>query len=305
MPKPDNAPPSFPECALPSKAVLYRPLQDIDIYVEDEGSEVFYTELLCRLLKGRTRIAAVIPLRGRENVLKRCLAYREPRAALFLIDGDLHWVAGLSLPSSPHLYIHPCYCVENYLFCEKAMIQIVVENTGTLKEDEAARRLKWGEVRTTLDQHLVPLFIDFAVAFALCPDLRTVSRGIGCVLRDSRRGEPPELDTDKVDAVRQEVISEVIRQRGQETYASTRETIAGHVQVLANPLDSISGKDFLVPIQMFEAGRIGGQKVQRKSFVFRLARHCSLDRLDGLRLRIIEALKPNNGVQITLASSRA
>ena len=55
--------PRFPERALSSKAVFYRPLQDIDIYVEDESAEVFYTELLKRLVGDDARIATVIPLR--------------------------------------------------------------------------------------------------------------------------------------------------------------------------------------------------------------------------------------------------
>lgn len=298
-----NIPPYFPERALPSKAVLYQPLQDIDIYVEDEGSEVFYTELLSRLTENKARIATVIPLRGRENVIKRCTKYSEPRPALFLIDGDLHWLAGLTLPSSKYLYIHPCYCVENYLFCEKAMIQVVAENNGMLKEDEVARKLNWTNLRTTLEQHLVPLFVEFAVAFALCSDIKTVAHGIGSVLRDARKGTPPEMDTNKVEAVRREVMAEVICRAGQETYEKTHLVIEKQIKVLTHPLDSVSGKHFLIPIQMFEAGRIGGQKMTRKSFVFRLARHCSLGKLDALKRKILEILGQSNSTQDALTCS--
>jgi len=299
MTTPENTPPVFPQRALASKAVLYRPLQDIDIYVEDEGSEVFYTELLKRLVGRDARIAAVVPLRGRDNVIKKAQEYSASRPALFLIDGDLHWLAGLSLPTHPHIYVHPCYCVENYLFCENAMIQIVVENQGSLKESDAKLALDWKTVRDRIEKHLVPLFIEFAVAFALCPEVKTVSRGIGCLLRNSRKGSPPEMDEEKIAAVRQEVKDEVIRRAGTVAYELKRSLIAEQVKVLADPIDAVSGKDFLVPVQMFEAGRVGGQKVQRKSFVFRLARHCRLDKLDTLRQKVLEMLGPNKAMEAT------
>lgn len=295
----ENTPPVFPERALASKAVLYRPLQEIDIYVEDEGSEVFYTELLKRLVGRDARIATVVPLRGRNNVIKKAEEYSDSRPALFLIDGDLHWVAGLSLPTLPHIYVHPCYCVENYLFCEDAMIQIVVENQGMIKDSDAKRALDWKTIRDRVETLLVPLFIEFAVAFALCPEIKTVSRGIGCLLRDSRKGSPPEIDEVKISAVRQEVKDEVIGRVGTVAYDLKRSLIAGQVKALADPIDAVSGKAFLVPVQMFEAGRAGGQKVQRKSFVFRLARHCRLDKLQTLRQKLFEILGPNKAMEAT------
>ncbi len=295
----ENTPPVFPERALTSKAVLYRPLQDIDIYVEDEGSEVFYTELLKRLVGRDARIATVVPLRGRNNVIKKAEEYSDARPALFLIDGDLHWVAGLSLPTLPHIYVHPCYCVENYLFCEDAMIQIVVENQGTIEDSEAKLALDWKTIRDRVETLLVPLFTEFAVAFALCPEIKTVSRGIGCLLRDSRKGSPPEIDEVKISTVRQEVKDEVIERVGAVAYDLKRSLIAGQVKALADPIDAVSGKDFLLPVQMFEAGRVGGQKVQRKSFVFRLARHCRLDKLQTLRQKLLKILEPNKAMEAT------
>jgi len=294
-----QAPPQFPNRALPSKAVLYRPLQDIDIYVEDEGGERFYTELLTRLIGDNARIATVIPLRGRQKVVQGAQEYSHSRPALFLIDGDLNWVAGLSLPSYPHLYVHPCYCVENYLFCEKAMIQIAVENSESLTEEEAQIQFDWDGLRNCLQENLIPLFVEFAVAFSLCPEIKTVSRGIGCVLRSVRRSTPPTIDSDRVNAVRTEVQEEVLKKVDRHKYDRARSVIESQIQVLKDPLDVVSGKGFLVPIQMFEVNRVGKQKVRRKSFVFRLARHCNLQRLDDLRNRLQELIRQNKAIEST------
>ena len=287
----DEALPIYPERALSSKSVLYRPMQDIDIYVEDEGSEAFYTELFNRLVESEVRIATVAPLRGRDNVIKKAAEYSESYPALFLIDGDLYWVAGMTPPAIPHLYVHPCYCVENVLFCERAMVQIVVENRGDMRESDAETQLNWNAVRKQLEEHLVPLFVEFAVAFALCPEIKTVARGIGCVLRDSQKGCIPRLDTGKIVAVRDDVKAQILKRVDIATYRRKRTSIEDQIRVLGDPLDAVSGKDFLVPVQMFEAGRIGGQKMQRKSFTFRLARHCSLDKLGGLRDTILRVVK--------------
>lgn len=291
--------PRFPERALLSKAVLYRPLQDIDIYVEDESAEVFYTELLKRLVGDDARIATVIPLRGRRNVVRIAQEYSASRPALFLIDGDLPWVAGLSLPSASRLYVHPCYCVENYLFCERAMIQIVVENSGNLTEEVAQEELDWNTLRERLTNLFVPLFVEFATAFSLCPEIKTVSRGIGSVLRSARSGSPPTIDTDKVTSVQEEVRTAVLEQVDRTTYNRTRVAIGARIEMIDDPLDVVSGKDFLVRVQMFEANRVGGQKVKRRSFVFRLARHCNLRKLDALREKILEMVKPNKAIEAT------
>ena len=291
--------PRFPERALSSKAVFYRPLQDIDIYVEDESAEVFYTELLKRLVGDDARIAAVIPLRGRENVVRHAEDYCDSRPALFLVDGDLHWVAGLSLPSAPCIYVHPCYCIENYLFCERAMIQISVENSGVLTEEEAQAQLDWDTLRDELKKLLVPLFVEFATAFSLCPEIKTVARGIGCVLRSARRGSPPTIDPDKVAGVQEEVRAAVLEQVDTPRYNRTRAAIEAQIEMIADPLDAVSGKDFLVPVQMFAATRVGGQKVKRRSFVFRLARHCNMQKLDILRGTILEIIQAKNAFEAT------
>lgn len=291
--------PRFPERALSSKAVLYRPLQDIDIYVEDEGGEVFYTELLNRLVGDDVRIATVVPLRGRENVIRQAQEYSVSRPALFLIDGDLHWVAGHSLPAASCLYVHPCYCVENYLFCEQAMIQIVVENSGVLSEEAAKAHLNWDALRENLMTLFVPLFIEFATAFSLCPQIKTVSRGIGCVLRNARSGSLPTIDANKVVTVREEVRSAVLKQVGSSIYNRTRATIEAQIKVVDDPLDVVSGKDFLMPVQMFTANQVGGGKVRRKSFAFRLARHCNMQKLAALREKILEIIMPNKALETT------
>ena len=76
--------------------------------------------------------------------------------------------------------------------------------------------------------------------------------------------------------MQEEVRVAVLKEVGAFRYNRTRAAIEAQVKVIADPLDAVSGKDFLMPVQMFEVSRVGGQKVQRRSFVFRLARHCNM-----------------------------
>ena len=282
--------PQFPERALQSKAVLYRPLQDIDVFVEDESCEVFYAELLNRLVGDTIKIETVIPLRGRKNVVQKAESYSGSRLALFLIDGDLPWVAGLPLPSYPHLYIHPCYCIENYLFCEKAMIEIIVENRGDLTTDTARELLDWDSLSKQLKGHLVPLFVEFAVAFRLCPEIETVSRGIGCVLSRAQKGIPQAIDSKKVNTITTKIQKEILKKVTKTDYERVKSEVKNHVSTIEDSVDIVSGKDFLLPVINIEVNRLGRHNIKRKSFIFRLARHCSLERLEALRSKFIELI---------------
>lgn len=285
----DQSYPMFPERALPSKAVLYRPLQDIDIFVEDEGSEVFYKRLLGRLAQDIARIATVIPLRGRINVINKCQQYTEKRPAVFIVDGDLEWVAGKPLPSYKHLYIHPCYCIENYLFCEKAMVEIVVENTGTLSEAKAKQILGWASFRKSLKKTLLQLFVEFATVYLLCPHIGTVSRGIGECLRDEK-GKLPRLDAKKIKGIQKQLRSQVVAEVGAIKYLKARKAIKKRIMSFSDPLDAVSGKDFLIPLQMFEITRASKRREYTKSFVFKLSKYCNLGKLDKLKTVISKAM---------------
>ena len=179
------------------------------------------------------------------------------------------------------------------------MVQISVENSGVMTEKEAEAQLDWSALRELIEELFVPLFIEFATAFSLCPRIKTVSRGIGCVLRHAQSGSPPTIDADKVIAVQEEVRGEVLKQVDTASYNRTRAAIEAQIDMIADPLDAVSGKDFLIPVQMFETNRVGGQKVQRRSFVFRLARHCNMQKLDALRKKILEMIKPNKALEAT------
>ncbi len=193
--------PRFPERALTSRGVLYRPLQDVEVYVEDEHSEVFYTELLSRLIDTEVRIKRVFALRGKDRVLEECKRFRGTHSAVFIVDGDLDWVAGKPSPLMDRLFVHRCYCIENYLFCETAMVELIVENDGRLTREEARRKLGWSKIREAYQGPLTELFIEFATAHLKRPACQRYPQESGYSALSEERETTPDLDGLKVSSL--------------------------------------------------------------------------------------------------------
>lgn len=296
--------PQYPDRALMSRGVLYRPLQDIEIYVEDENSELFYTELLSRLMGNEVRISKVFALRGKDRVLEECKSFIGTHSAIFIIDGDLDWVAGKPSPLIERLFVHQCYCVENYLFCETAMVEIIVENNGRLSREEARKRLNWSKIREAYQEPLTELFIEFATAHLRKPELPTVSTGVGVLFTQQGRKTTPDLDRLKVSSLSTRVREAVIREVGPDNYQHTRMEVASRVAEMADSFDAISGKSYLIPLQLLILKRFSSQNIKRSSLVFRSAKYCCLDKLVLLKNAILkEAKNPNSRTTDSMSTS--
>jgi|LakMenEpi03Aug12_release.lakeMendotaPanAssembly.Ray.scaffolds.fasta_scaffold86967_5 hypothetical protein len=274
--------PKLPERAKTSQAVLLRPLQDIDIYVEDVRSKEFYNVLFGRVLNGVVRFFSVIPLGGRESVEKRSETDNGLRLSIYFVDGDLDWVAGAHASCVRRLYVHQCYCIENYLLCAQAMKVVIHENSGSMSEDDVHIALNWIEFRSRLE-HLVPLFIEFAVAHALNTGIPTVSRGYSAVITHVK-GSLPSVDEGKVHALIGEIRNSILATCSEPVYERTKRSIIDRVETLHDKLLIVSGKDFILPLLYFEVRRIVAQDMTTESLMLRLAKHCDQTQLAGIRL---------------------
>jgi hypothetical protein len=127
----------WPERAKAAIVKLFEPLQPIDVYVEDTNDEAFYKTLLNKVSQDKVHIARVFALGGRKAVEDAAKVHDfSKRRALFIIDGDLDWVRGLPAPQIVGIHRHNAYCIENLLFCKKAVVQILSQD-AVVSEDEA------------------------------------------------------------------------------------------------------------------------------------------------------------------------
>lgn len=271
----------WPKRARAALVHLFRPLQDVDVYVEDANDEVLYTELFRRIAPLNTRIARVFCAGDRSAVIKIAQDYDfDARPALFLIDGDFEWVRDEPAPQFRGIYRIEAYCIENLLIQEVASIQIIIEEAA-IPENEA---------RTLFDceswlNELTPL-VDLAVSFAALnvvdSSLPTIGLGVGRVLTAVCKGQPPHLDPAKVARLREETNLKAVAVVGVEAFNTLRAKILARVTKLDRPLDCISGKDFILPLFEFRLWDRIKRKTARRSLRLRLARHCDRSQFIGL-----------------------
>lgn len=287
--------PSWSAPASESMGLLYRDLQPIEVYVEDSNSEAFYLELTNRMIGDKNSIKKVIPLHGRSHVLRMCDEYQGEHPAIFLIDGDLDLLFGGRVIGKTNLYQLRAYCIENYLFCFEAARELIVEGSGIVLRENALVEDEWQEFLAPIEGELKELFVVFGAARLAKPELKTVSHGLSSILTQRTRAAGPTLDIDKISDLKNRISQECLQKVGEERWVEILAEIRARVSDL-EAIDVISGKDFLLPLlsYLIRSKGCGGMTVP--SLMFKLAKYCSLTRLDELKHALHEVLAGNSFV---------
>ncbi|CAK2203563.1 DUF4435 domain-containing protein [Vibrio crassostreae] len=280
--------PSYKNSYMSSYGLLYRPLQDIEIYVEDKDSEVFYTQLFSRMLEGHAKIKKIIPLGCRTSVIEGAKKHGNDSAKVFVIDGDLYWTSQTYVNDIERLFVHSFYCIENTLFCADAASKIIQESLGNLTFEQAKTKLNWDEWVDDISPILNRLFVIFSVVFKLKPQLKTTSRGFSSIIT-SKKGSLPKIDIEKANSIYNELYNELLKDYSQDVIDTEIESVLIFSEKYK--LEIISGKDFLIPLLGFKITEACGVKLSVESRNFRLASHCNLDILSPLKDFILKTLK--------------
>lgn len=263
---------------------LFQPLQDIDVYVEDDGDEAFYRMLFERLLP-ELRIMRVFARGSRDEVLEAAAHHDfSARRALFLIDGDLSWVRGEPAPSMRGVFRLPCYCIENVLICSRAASEILAEQEAILVT-EASDRLEFEQWKESVSS-LVDLFVGYAVLNKIDASQPTVSIPLGRILSQPKKSSPT-LDPAKVRATLTETVAKAKKVADESYVAAQLGEVLDRVLTLPDPLSAVSGKNHLLPLLHFHLHSHTNTNITRRTFRFRLAKHCSLAPLIELRAALI------------------
>lgn len=268
----------WPKRAIRALTHLFRPLQDIDVYVEDSGDEVFYNELFSRIKPEKIRFVRVFCVGNRSMVIERAHAYDfSTRPALFIIDGDFEWVRDDPSPDVPGTIRLDAYCIENLLIQESAAVQLVIEDAA-VDQEEASKRLDFGAWLSGVSGPLVDLFVWFAVLNRANPTEPTVGLGVGKIITSAKKGRNPVLDLKKIASLRRTVEKKAVDALGNEAIIELHQAISSRVAALNKPHDSVSGKDFLLPLFEHRLWSCTCNKTKRQSLRIRLARHCDTSR---------------------------
>ncbi|MFZ3115024.1 MAG: DUF4435 domain-containing protein [Syntrophales bacterium] len=279
----------WPKNAIAAIQKLFEPLQPIDVYVEDTTDEVFYRALLNRVSNGRVHFARVFGLGGRQAVVEAAGNHdHSKRRALFIVDGDLEWVRGLPAPKIPCLHRHEAYCVENLLFCEQALAQILSQE-AILTEADALRVLDFRTWIGSVQDPLVELFAAFAVVHEFAPEIQTVAQGVGHLCTNRRTTKKfTILDRRKTSHARMIALQAAEAKAAKCQVAEAYRRNLMRIKSLKFPLHAVSGKDFILPLVDFLL-QARGCRIRRKSLRIRMAISGDSNRFSDLYCAIRDA----------------
>jgi len=278
----------WPERAKSALRKLFEPLQEIDVYVEDENDEAFYRCLLNSAANGAVKVARVFSLGGRSAVVNAAIAHdKRTRRALFIVDGDLPWVQGKPVPAIVGLHCHDAYCIENLILCEKALAFILSQEV-VITEEEAAVRLAYDNWVASVEAPLVELFSAFATGNEFDPTVATVSQKVGVMCTKHRSTAVTTLDVAKVKQARDKALKAAAEVVDEATVSATHGRTLARLKTLPQPLRAVSGKDFLLPLIDFHLQSLGC-RIKRQSLRIRLVVAGDLTRYAPLSAALCQA----------------
>jgi len=259
---------------------------DVDVYIEDKefSTQKVYIELFRRITNGKLKISRVFPLGSKENVINACQessAQNSKRTSLYIVDGDLGLILSEPNPKFDNLYIHDCYCIENYLVDELAAVEIMHEEDAVKSREEIRLKLNYNDSFAREVNILLELFIVFALLRKYKPEEKTVSYGLS---HFTTGGKNPTLDVVAINKFINEMHKTLSDIQGYENIVNEKIEIYEHVgDSVEEGFKYVSGKDFLFLLLARHMRNIVSIKASRDSFKVRMAKACNLDKLYPLQ----------------------
>lgn len=264
--------------ALVGLAYLFRPYNDIDVYVEDDTCRNMYEVLISRMLPRGTEVSRVFQLGGRQQVIDACERNQTnvTRPQLFIVDGDFNFVLGTPPPKLKYLHQLGVYCSENLVITETAVIEVAFETLTNAARSQVQSIVLFPQFMHVIVQRLMPLLIVYIAANILDSNVKTTGFNVTELL--AQRGKTPQLSVSKVNQrvaeVRRRLRSENSQRQVESAIAQARRLIPAST---ADVLKLFSGKTYLMPLlyhHLRGTVRFSGTLDQLKT---RLARFCELD----------------------------
>lgn len=227
---------------------FYAFYNEANIYVEDEDDEVFYEELLKKVVGDLIRITRVFGVGGKGNLVKKMQEFTGSSAQtneFFIADGDFDRILNRLLPTTDRLHVLDEYCIENFLFEEDAVCSIVQEEKPLRTFEQWKAKLSFSKwLEETIDG-LSPLFACFIFIQKNGLDIQNVKIGIGKFISD---GTSPRLDKKKID----EYIASVSSQKPVNGRMEFEKEMLKIIQMMGDNWQTrkrnICGKEYLMPL---------------------------------------------------------
>lgn len=279
----------FPEKARKAVANFFRRWNSLDVFVEDvkpETEKVYIT--LINQMAADLKVERIFPLGGRKNVLDECKKDQTAggRPRLYVIDGDLALLTDDTPPKYTRLFIHPVYCIENYLINESALAGLLNEEIAGKSLAQIKNDLKFKDWAAHVGELLGYLFITFALMKQYVPTETSVGLGAS---HFRRKGHASELDPIVIYEFVGEVYGRLCEQFGHEEILCSMLEIHDRFWAKNNPLSFISGKDFLIPCLRWHIQTMIKPQPTKEAFVIRLAGKCPSGTIKEFRKAVLNS----------------
>ncbi len=268
------------------KPLFYRYYNDVEVYVEDENDEAFYEKLLEKIVDDSIRIRKVFGVGGKTKLLEKvnkCIMKPYIRKMIFIADGDFDKILNRKFPDTKLLYVLKEYCIENFIFEEEAINNLIQEESPRkrIREIKAQIRInKWLE--ETVDR-LTPLFACFIIVQKENMGIPNVKIGVGGFLSNAGI---PKLNMKKVQ-IYMDTIKTNYETSGEKDFEIEIEKITRRMgRSWRTRKKYICGKEYLLPLLRFEIKRHFKSDLNLKKLRFRIMNHCRFESLSELGNRI-------------------
>lgn len=165
-----------------TRYMFYQGLNDINIFIEDEGKEYEYETIFKRLLGDKYKITSIFAgggKKGIENIYKEFGIANENNPKIkniYIVDGDFdRYIYPDKMIISPCYIYLKTYNIENYLIDENACIRF---SKGRLRclDEITKRKLDFEHWRTTIVGQASKLFLCYCFVKKFHPENKTLSR---------------------------------------------------------------------------------------------------------------------------------
>ena len=270
-----------------AKSVFFRQFNDVDVYVEDTsiGSEKLYKILFGRALKDSYRIETVFPLGCKEEVIKSCISDNDvsERRRIYVVDGDLELITDKNPKNIKRLFVLNKYSIENYLIDKFAIEKLLHEEDLHRSEEEIKEDFDFDDWVSKNEKILLFLFVYYAIAKDVCPDLKTVSYSVAKLASSDNGIVDEEKISKRVKEVKDAILNCISEKELQKIYNSVWSSILSKQK----PLSYISGKDYLFPLIFVRMRRMTKIRSNYNVIKQRLAMICDVSELSEISLFII------------------
>lgn len=143
--------------------IFYSGFNEINFYVEDIDQENLY-EVLLRKLFPDVRIDRIFPLGGKPAVLQHARSSDNDGITSFrayILDKDFDDFLGNQV-SHPNIFYLDRFCIENHILEENAFVEVVIESHPKKRRQDIVTDLGVSNMTDQIFSALQPLFICFA-----------------------------------------------------------------------------------------------------------------------------------------------